>query len=66
MTFLDRFTNWVRNRIAPPRTTSQMIADLDSDLIGTERRRRHPALGPLPSTHAPGRPSGAQPREERE
>ena len=68
MKFLDDFTNWVRGLGAPARTTSQMLADLDSDdLIGTERRRGQPApaLGTLPGTHAPGRPLGAQPRDER-
>jgi hypothetical protein len=67
MAFLDGFTNWLRGLVAPARTTSQMLAGLESDdLIGTERRRKDPALGPLPAAHPPGRQSGARPREERE
>jgi hypothetical protein len=66
MAFLDSFTNWVRGLVSPARTTSQMLADIESDdLIGTERRRGQPALGPLPVAHAPGRPLGARPRDER-
>ena len=66
MAILDGFTNWLRGVVAPARTTSQMLADMEADdLVGTERRRT-PALGPLPVTHPPGRPSGAKPREERE
>jgi hypothetical protein len=66
MAFLDSFTNWMRGLVSPARTTSQMLADMESDdLIGTERRRGQPALGPLPSTHAPGRQLGALPRDER-
>ena len=60
------FTNWLRGLVTPARTTSQMLSDLESDdLIGTERRRAHPALEPVPSTHVPGRPLGARPRDER-
>jgi len=66
MAFLGGFTNWFRGLFAPARTTSQMLAELETDLIGTERRRGQPAPGPLPTTHAPGRPLGARPRNERE
>jgi hypothetical protein len=67
MGLIDGFTNWVRGRMMPARTTSQMLADLESeDLIGTERRRGSSTPEPLPATHPPGRPSGARPREERE
>ena len=66
MSFIDGFTNWLRNRISPARTTSQMLADMETeDLIGTERRRGQGALQPLPITHPPGRQSGAVPRAER-
>lgn len=51
MAFLSSFTNWLRGLVSPARTTSQMLADIESDdLIGTERRRGQPALVPLPST----------------
>ena len=51
MAFLSSFTNWLRGLVAPARTTSQMLSELESnDLIGTERRRGQPALAPLPST----------------
>lgn len=66
MAFLSGFTNWMRGLVTPARTTSQMISDLESDdLIGTERRRGQQGLGSLPNTHAPGRPFGARPRDER-
>ena len=66
MTFLDSLTNWFRGLVTPARTTSQMLADLESDdLIGTERRRGNPDLAPLAAAHAPGRPVGAPSRDER-
>ena len=44
MAFLNSFTNWLRGLVAPARTTSQMLSELESnDLIGTERRRGQPA-----------------------
>lgn len=44
MALLSSFTNWLRGLVAPARTTSQMLSDLESnDLIGTERRRGQPA-----------------------
>ena len=64
MRFLDGFTNWVRDRLAPARTTSQMLGDLEAEvLIGTERRRGQ-LPGPLPATNPPGRQAGARPRGE--
>jgi hypothetical protein len=66
MKFLNDFTTWARGLVTPARTTSQMLADIESDdLIGTERRRGQPALAPLPGSHAAGRPAGVQPRDER-
>jgi hypothetical protein len=66
MAILSGFTNWVRGLGAPARTTSQMLSDMESDnLVGTERRRGKPDLAVLPATHAPGRPLGARPRDER-
>ncbi len=66
MRFLDGFTNWVRDRMTPARTTSQMLADMEAeDLIGTERRRGQ-SVTPLPATNPPGRQAGARPRAERE
>ena len=66
MRFLNDFTNWLRGLVKPARTTSQMLSDIESDhLVGTERRRGNLNLAPLPATHAPGRPLGARPRDER-
>ena len=64
MRFFNGFTNWLRDRISPARTTSQMLADIEAeDLIGTERRRVQAGPEPLPRTHAPGRSTAARPRE---
>jgi len=66
MRFLDGFTNWLRGLGTPTRTTSQILADMESDhLVGTERRRGKPGLALLPATHGPARPLGAGPRDER-
>lgn len=66
MKILDGFTNWVRDRMSPARTTSQMLADMESeDLIGTERRRGQAAAVPLPGGNPSARPSDATPRDDR-
>ena len=66
MNLHNGFTNWLRGLVTPARTTSQMLADMESeDLIGTERRRRPAVTDALPATNPPGRQSGARPREDR-
>ena len=57
MAFLSSFTNWLRGLVSPARTTSQMLADIESDdLIGTERRRGQPVSPQLAHHIDPQRP----------
>ena len=66
MKLLDGLTDWVRDRMAPARTTSQMLADLRADdHLGVERRRGEEAPVPLPAGSPSARPSGTAPRDDR-